>query len=142
MRPSTRGLAAAALVLTVVPAARAGAAGVTITDEEHNAAVQVTSATFDGDRVSGTVINRGNDEVRDIRLLIDIAFLWNDETKPGEANPGRAFVFTVAGPLPRQGGLSFDLRPEPPLEERSDGRYQPKVRVTGYQTVTVGNAGS
>ena len=133
---------AVAGTVTVVAAASTVAGTVTITDDDHSAPVQVTSATFDGDTVSGTVINRGADEVRDIRLLVDIAFLWKDETKPGDVNPGRAAVFTVAGPLPPQGRLSFDFRPEPPLEERTDGRYQPKVRVTGYQTVTVGNAGS
>jgi len=143
MRTSIGGLAAAALVLAVLPTARADAATVTITDEDRNGPVQVTSATFDGERVTGTVINRGTDEVRDIRLLADIAFLWKDEAKPGDANPGRAVVFTVAGPLPPQGKLDFDLHPEPPLEERTDGRYQPRVRVVGYQTVTVGKpAGS
>lgn len=140
MGRSTLGLAAAALGLTMVAAYWSRADTVTITDDDRNAPVQVTSTTFDGTNVSGTLINRGNDEVRDIRLLVDIAFLWNDETKPGDANPGRAVVFTVAGPLPAQGRLNFDLHPEPPLEDRTDGRYQPKARVIGYQTVIVGKA--
>jgi hypothetical protein len=141
MRTSSSGLLAAGSTLALVAASAAFAATIEIADDDHNSPVQVTSATLAGNTVSGTLVNRGRDAIHDIRLLVDVAFLWNDETKPGDVSPGRAVVFTVAGPVPANGRLNFDLNPDPPIEERTDGRYQPKVRVMGYQTVTVGKAG-
>lgn len=110
---------------------------VEIADEDRNSPVQVAGASLQGNTVSGTLTNRGDVEVRDIRVLVDIAFLWTDETHPGEDSPGRAVVFTVAGPVPPNGRLKFDLHPDPPVEPRRDGRYQPNVRVMGYRTITV-----
>jgi hypothetical protein len=140
MRTTNIWIVTASLVTAMMPALPSHAGTVEIADEDHNSPVQVTSTTLDGNTVSGTLVNRGGDEVRDIRLLVDIAFLWANEEKPGETSPGRAVVFTVAGPVPPQGTLNFNLHPDPPIEERSDGRYQPKVRVMGYQTITVGKA--
>jgi len=132
---------AAAWVVALLPATLASADTVEIADDDHDFPVEVTNATLAGNTVSGTVVNRGKDELQAIRLLVDIAFIWADEATPGAVSPGRALVFTVAGPLPPQGKLGFELRPEPPLEQRTDGRYRPRVRVVGYETKTVGKAG-
>jgi hypothetical protein len=140
MRTLKNRRAAATFVAAITLASSAFAETVEIADQDRNSPIQVASATLEGNTVAGTLINRGSDEVRDIRLLVDIAFLWANETHPGEVSPGRAVVFTVAGPLPAQGTLNFNLHPDPPIEERPDGRYQPKVRVMGYQTITVGKA--
>ncbi len=57
--------------------------------------------------------------------------------KPGDDSPGRSTIMTVAGPLEPHGRLAFEFTPNPPLPERSDGRYgDPQVRVLGYQSVT------
>jgi hypothetical protein len=107
-----------------------------ITDDDRNAAIGVHGVGRKGHVVVGTLLNRGGDEVRDIRLLIDMPFLWTDELKPGDDSPGRSAIMTVAGPIAPHGHLAFEFTPSPPLPARTDGRYgDPQVRVLGYQSV-------
>lgn len=140
MRKTKSWIVAASFVVALLPARPAIAEPVVIADDDRDAPIQVEGVTLQGNTVTGTLVDRGSAEVRDIRLLVDVEFLWANETKPGDDNPGRAIVFTVAGPLPPHGTLKFTVHPEPPLEERADGRYRPKIRVMSYETVTVGNA--
>lgn len=65
-------------------------------------------------------------------------FLWANETKPGDESPGRSAVLTVAGPLAPRGTLAFEFTPNPPLPNRTDGRFaDPQAHVLGYQTITL-----
>src|SRR5262249_25037344 len=95
---------------------------VEIADDDATAAVTVTDGVRRGDTVLGTLVNRGGDELQAVRLLIDIAFLWADEFKPGEESPGRSAVMTVPGPIAPHGRLAFEFTPSPPLPMRADGR--------------------
>lgn len=138
MRALTSCIVAASFVAALSPAQPSNAEPIQIADDDRNAPIQVESVALEGNAISGTLVNRGSDEVRSIRLLVDIEFLWANETKPGENSPGRATVFTIPGPLSPKGELGFSLHPEPPLEERADGHFRPKARVMSYETVTVG----
>jgi hypothetical protein len=71
------------------------AATVEITDDPSNAPIAIANVSRRGTAVVGTLTNRSADEIHDIRLLIDIPFLWANEVKPGEESPGRASVLTV-----------------------------------------------
>jgi hypothetical protein len=120
----------------MLPGEHAGATTVEIADGDVDNAVHVSNVSRRGDVVVGTLTNDSDAELRDIRLLIDVAFLWTNEVKPGEESPGRSAVMTVAGPLAPHGKLAFEFTPNPPLPERTDGRYaDPKVRIMGYQSV-------
>jgi len=124
-------------LLAITPLAPAATTTVEIADGDANSLVTVADMSRREDKIIGTLVNRGGDEVRDIRLLIDVAFLWKNELHPGEDSPGRSAVLTVAGPIAPHGRLAFEFTPTPPLAERSDGRYaDPKVRVMGYNFVS------
>ncbi len=132
-------LSALALVPTtsLLRPVAASAATVEITDGNIHSAVAITDVTRRGDTVVGTIVNRGDDEIRDIRVLIDMPFLWANETKPGEESPGRSSVMTLAGPLAPGGRLAFQFTPNPPLPERSDGHFaDPQATVLGYQSIS------
>ena len=132
-------IASLALAPTFVamPVAPVAAATVEIADGDVSSPITVADVSRHGDQIVGTLVNQGTDEVRNIRLLIDVAFLWKDELHPGEDSPGRSAVLTVAGPIAPRGRLAFEFTPSPPLPERNDGRYaEPKVRVMGYNSVT------
>lgn len=136
----TKILALASLTLVppalVLPVEHAAAATVEIADGDVDNSVRVSNVSRRGDVVVGTLTNDSDAELRDIRLLIDVAFLWANEVKPGEESPGRSAVMTVAGPLAPHGKLAFEFTPNPPLPERTDGRYaEPKVRIMGYQSI-------
>jgi hypothetical protein len=131
-------LASVALVPAsfTVSVERGTAATVEIADGDVDDAVRIADVGRRGDVVVGTLTNDSNAELRDIRLLIDIAFLWTDEVKPGEESPGRSAIMTVAGPVAPHGTLAFEFTPNPPLPTRTDGRYaDPKVRIMGYQSI-------
>jgi hypothetical protein len=108
----------------------------TIADEDPSGLIAVTDVSRRGNVVTGILVNRGSDELRNVRLLVDIAFLWANEFSPGDDSPGRAVVLTVPGPIAPNARLAFELTPNPPLPERTDGRYaDPKVHVMGYTHV-------
>ncbi len=118
------------------PIAEATAATVEITDDDARSTVTIGDVMRRGDAIVGTLSNRGGDQIRDIRLLIDIPFLWANEVKPGEESPGRSTVLTVRGPLEPHGSLAFEFTPNPPLPARADGRFgDPNVRVMGFSSV-------
>ena len=61
----------------------------------------------------------------------------SDADSPGDDSPGRSSVLTVEGPLAPRGTLAFEFTPNPPLPERTDGRFaDPRVHVLGYETIT------
>lgn len=105
---------------------------VTIADDADDA-LAIADVSRRGNAVVGTLINQTADALRDVRVLVDIAFLWTNEESPGEDSPGRSVVMTIPGPIEPHGKIAFDLTPNPPLPERTDGRYaDPKVTVLGY----------
>ena len=129
-------LAATPLTMSLTDEAPLLAATLEISDDDRNAAIGVDGVGRKGDVVIGTLVNRGSEELRDIRLLIDMPFLWADEFKPGDDSPGRSAIMTVAGPIAPHGSLAFEFTPSPPLPARTDGRYaDPQVRVLGYQSI-------
>jgi hypothetical protein len=133
-RAAFAGAALASALLAAPPAAHP--ATIEITDEPADAAIAVADVTRRGNAVVGTLTNRSADEIHDIRLLIEIPFLWADEARPGEDSPGRASVLTLRGPLAPRGALAFEFTPQPPLPARSDGRFaDPRVRVMGFSSI-------
>ena len=85
--------------------------------------------------VTGTLANRSGRTLREVKLLVRYAWLWNDERAPQRDNPGRSDYTTVAGEIPPHGTLPFVYRPEPPLPKRTDGRFDPSVQVVGFTEV-------
>jgi hypothetical protein len=116
-----------------------GAVTVEISDGDASSHVTVRNVARRGEVIAATLDNRSGDEIRDIRVLIDVPFLWKDEFHPGEDSPGRSVVWTVRGPIAPRGQLAFEFTPQPPLPERTDGRFgDPKVHVLGYESIGVG----
>ena len=106
-------------------------------DESQNL-VTVRSVTLrDDGALAGTLVNRSDEEIRGVRVLVDVAFLWNDELHPGDDNPGRSVPITVDGPIAPHGTLAFDLRPDPPIPSRTDGRYAPSAHILAYTHIAI-----
>jgi hypothetical protein len=87
--------------------------------------------------VSGTLVNRTDHSVRDVRLLIRHEWLWNEEMSPGPdyLNPGRAVFHTVEGVIPAQGRKEFVYRPDPVLRGGGSGSFRTKVEVAGFTKI-------
>jgi hypothetical protein len=133
-------LAALALVAVVAPAARA----IDVTDErvvpEDRLArtVDVEDVTVRDGTVSGTIVNRTGNTLRDVRLVIRHLWLWNNEMHPGTDDPSRAEYYTVPGEIPPNGRQAFTYRPSTPLPEGRAGRFETDVRVASVVEVERG----
>lgn len=80
---TTHAMALATLALAPVLPTTSAATTVEIADDDRSGAVAVAEVSRRGDVVVGTLVNRGGDQIRDIRLLIDIPSLWKNELAPG-----------------------------------------------------------
>src|SRR5439155_500144 len=67
--------------------------------------VALRDVRVEGDVVSGVLTNRSDKVLRDVQLLIQYDWLWKNEFRPGEDNPGRAVYHTV----PRRAAVRLPL---------------------------------
>jgi hypothetical protein len=134
MRPSLI-LGACALV-AAVSAVPASALDKLVADDGPDRIVVVhdMSSTAQGN-ISGVLVNNSHKELRDVRLLIHHTWLWKNEMKPGDDSPGRVDYYTVRSELPPNGELDFKYRPDPPLPDRDDGRFETSVEVVGWTEI-------
>ena len=85
--------------------------------------------------ISGKIANRTGYLIRDVKLMIDYAWIWRNDFKPGEDNPGRTVYNTVQGDIPPHGESTFTYEASPQLPSRDDGHFQPAVKVVGYTQI-------
>lgn len=103
---------------------------VSSSDASDVLAVQQVSAQADG-TVSGVLVNRSSDKLRDVKLLVEYAWLWKNEKRPGTDDPSFAGSL-AAGDVPAGQTAPFTYRPSKALPARSDGSFQVTVQVVGF----------
>jgi hypothetical protein len=86
---------------------------------------------------TGVLKNNGTQAVRDVRLLVRHSWLWNDERNPGpiESNPARAEYYVVDSEVAAGSELRFRYAPNPPLSQRTDGRFVTTASIVGLTEV-------
>jgi hypothetical protein len=85
-----------------------------------------------GASVTGWVQNQTPHEVRDVRLMVENSFLWNDERHPGDDNPGSSHIVRLDQPIPAGGSVEFRYDRPAPLPVRKDGRFETSVKVLSF----------
>lgn len=85
-----------------------------------------------GNEVSGWVVNRTENEVTDVRLLIQQNWRWANEKHPGDDNPGRGTIVRVPEPIPPNGRIKFRYDMPSSLPERADGTFDTDVKVMSF----------
>jgi len=126
-------VAAAATILATTATA---ADRVVIADQEPSSSVIVRGVRARDDGVvTGVLVNRSSRIVRDVRLLVHHTWLWNHEFTPGEESPGRVAYHIVPADIPPAGSVEFRYQPNPPLPDRSDGRFETSVEVVGVTEI-------
>lgn len=85
--------------------------------------------------ISGTVVNNTPHIVRDIEILVQYHWLWNNEFKPGVDNVGRTASIKLDKPLKAGEAASFRYVPDPPLPARTDGHFEIEVSLGGFTVV-------
>jgi hypothetical protein len=114
------------------------AAGETLVPAEQlKRTVDVREVDAHPDQVSGVLVNLSSKLVRSIRVRIDQPWLWTAERHPGENkdDPGRSDFYLVPGEIAPGGHLAFTYRPDVPLPQRSDGRFETSVSVVNLEQI-------
>jgi hypothetical protein len=78
--------------------------------------------------VSGVLINRTGDTIKDVRVSVSQMFLWTRDHHPGPDDPSRTTVVTLEQAIPPRGSAPFTV-PTAPLPQRSDGRFMTEVAI-------------
>ena len=111
-----------------------------VSPDDISRALVVRNLQVSADSVSGVLINKTLMPLAEVRLLVRHTFLWRKERAPQtrEENPGRAVYFDVPGTVPAAGVVAFTYKPDPPLPDRADGRFETTVEVVGFNVSTAG----
>ncbi len=97
--------------------------------------VAITDVSTQNDTVSAVLVNKTSHLVRDVRLLIRHAWVWENERHPGEDSPGRAEYYIVRNVILPGQRLSITHTPSPPLPKRRDGHFETSLEVVGFEEV-------
>jgi hypothetical protein len=81
--------------------------------------------------VSGKLVNRSNDTLLTVRLMVTDQFQWTQKRQPGVNDPGGEGQITVAGPIPPGASVPFHIQRTQLLPTRSDGTFKTDVSVLG-----------
>lgn len=92
--------------------------------------IAVEAVRADDSGVEGRVVNRNDEPVTDVRLLVRDSFRWRNEFAPGRDDPGTAEEVVVSGPIAP--GASAPFRLDRSRPDRRDGRFETAVEVLGF----------
>lgn len=128
-------LCALATLICLQEAAALGAGEEVISPHRADLQVIVADVKHDAQSVSGLVVNKTANTLRDVILIINLSWVWRDEMAPGEDNPGRSARYVLSGDIPPRGASPFTYRIDPPLPVRYDGDFRVFVNVGGFTEV-------
>ncbi len=131
MKRSVMLIAAAALTVALGAAAPHAAELVTNWQLARSVTLRDVNTSPNG-QISGTIVNRTDRQIRDVKLMVNYAWVWSNDFRPGENSPGRTFYITAPANIPPHGEGTFTYQPSPPLEQREDGHYVPSVHIVGF----------
>ena len=102
--------------------------------------VELRGVRTTDDTVTGTVVNRSPNPVRDVRLVVSHVWVWDNEFHPGTDDYSRAEYYVVPGEIPPAGSVPFTIRASNPLPEERGGRYLTNVAVSSVVELVRGPA--
>jgi hypothetical protein len=102
---------------------------------EEAKAVAIKDLKANASEVSGVIVNNTLHTIREIEVLIQYHWLWENEFKPGLESPGRVASLKLDKDLLPGASTTFRYVPNPPLPNRQDGRFDPEVVVAGFTMV-------
>jgi hypothetical protein len=104
-----------AIVVVTASATQRALAQDVRTREEAAKILEIENATVTDSAVSGDVVNRSRNTVRDVELLIRHIWLWDRETKPGTNDPSTSAYYKLEKDIPSGSRVPFSYQPAIPL---------------------------
>jgi hypothetical protein len=129
-------IATACLLVTMVLALpRPGVSQAVREREEIGRVLTLEKVSIAAGAVSGEILNRSPNAVRDVQLFIRHTWLWDNETKPGNNDPGTSVYQTLPNEILPGGRLPFTYTPSPQLPKTAGGRFETTVAIAGYTEI-------
>ena len=122
--------------VSFLPIATLAAQSVQIVDARAGDPVTLQNVEMEGDVISGEVVNHAGHAVREVSLLIQHVFAWENNAGPGTDDPSRAKYYAVPGKIPAGGSTHFSIHFAKPLPTRKDGTFVTRAQVAWYMEVT------
>jgi hypothetical protein len=124
-----------ALAALTVPIDAAAARAQTVSNSAEAArTVAIESLHATSSTVSGVVANRSSHIVRDVEILVQYHWLWENEFKPGQDSLGQTALVRVPDEL-KPGQSARFQHTVTPATGREDGRFAPEVTVAAFTVV-------
>ena len=110
------------------------AAQVVLSPQEAAKSVTIEDLRITPTTVSGMVVNRTPHIVRDVEVVVQYHWLWNNEFRPGNDSPGQTVVQRIDKDL--QPGQSAPFSHTLNIGgDRKDGRFVPEATVGAFAVV-------
>ena len=134
MRRRQSWLLVALVALTLPIGVTAARAQTVLNAAEAARTVAIESLHASPSSVSGVVANRSPHTVRDVEILVQYHWLWENEFKPGQDSPGQTALVRVPEEL-KPGQSARFHHTLTPATGREDGRFAPEVTVAAFTVV-------
>ncbi len=105
-----------------------------VSNDQIGQTIKVVDVSMQGGMVSGKLVNTSGDTLRDVKLIIDQSWLWNNERHPGSESPGRTDFYMVPE-IPPHGTVTLQYRSPVASVQRTDGRFTARVMVESFTQV-------
>jgi hypothetical protein len=103
--------------------------------EQAGEVVMLEGVAFEGDRVSGVIVNRQPHPVRNVRLVIGHVYRWPSEFRPGEESPNQAETLVVEEEIPAGGRKEFSKAFRRPTPPKPGGDFVTNAFIVGFTEV-------
>ncbi len=101
------------------------------TREEAARILEIEKATVTDSTVSGDVVNRSRNIVRDVELSIRHIRLWDRETKPDTNDSSTSAYYKLEKDIPPGSRVPFTYQPAIPLPKMAGGHFVTTVAIGG-----------
>jgi hypothetical protein len=128
-------LAIFATMVFILPALDSAGAETVLSSQEASRALKFEKLDVNGSKISGVIANKTPHTIKDVQLMVQYHWLWQNERNPGEDSPGRTIMIPLNEQLEPGESHSFSYTPQFSLPSRDDGYFMPEVDVAGFTTV-------
>ena len=129
-------LAVLAAMVFIPPGLDSASAETVLSSQDASRALSFEKLDVNPAKISGMIANKTPHTIKDVQLMIQYHWLWNDERNPGHDSPGRTVIIPLNGPQLEPGeSQPFSYTPQFSLTSRDDGYFMPEVDVAAFTTV-------
>ena len=130
-----RTLAVFFTVVLISPPLHWAGAETVLSSQEASRALSFEKLEVNPGRISGVIANNTPHTIKDVQLMIQYHWLWNDERNPKQDSPGRTVIIPLNEQLEPGESHPFSYTPQFSLPSRNDGYFMPEVDVAAFTTV-------